>query len=245
MCDILIICCVLVSLYVQTCNFRFGAAVFFRYIAKNKDGPACRMSRVVQVCCTSSFWLTFNMRYAEHVSWRQCLCKCCNQPEMCLRGVRESSSLNITHLSPKAQQVSSAKGRTGESTWRLSQRSLLARLKKKHPSEIGRGSEHEINGAYLKDIREQSSCHIPVIKNRNLAFQHTVKCFCASDSPVCLLLCLISMRCGVEDSQRCLGPGSGSSCPTPGSPAASWEMSRGESRGETVSCRPRSPSFTF
>lgn len=39
---------------------------------------------------------------------------------------------------------------------------IRKKKKKKHPSWWG--SEHEISGAYLKDIREQASCHIPVIK---------------------------------------------------------------------------------
>lgn len=46
------------------------------------------------------------------------------------------------------------------------------------------GTEDEINGAYLKDIREQSSCHIPVIKHRNPAFQRTVARLYEDDSPV-------------------------------------------------------------
>lgn len=159
-----------------------------------------------------------------------------------LSGGWKSSSLNITYFSQKTQQVSSVRGRTGESTWRLYQRSLLARSEKAVSQP---GSEHGINGAYLKDIREQSSCHLPVMKYRNPAFQHTVPCLYESDSPVSFLPCLIStcwwrMLLGHRCIRTKLDSGSsyGPLQTDPGD-VKGWGQRR------TNRCWPRSPSFTI
>lgn len=139
---------------------------------------------------------------------------------MYLGGSRKSSSLNINLLIPKES--------TGVQRKRQNERKHLTTVSvfpvgkiKNHPGEAEQASEDEINGAYLKDIREQSSCHIPVIKYRTLAFQHTVPCLYEDDSRVSFLSRLISTwRWGMGDGQRSLHSklGSGTSYPRIGSP---------------------------
>lgn len=123
----------------------------------------------------------------------------------------------------------------------------IGKIKNHHPSEAKQGSEHEINGAYLKDIREQSPCHIPVIKYRNLAFQRTVPCLYEGDSPVSFLPCLISMwRWRMEDGQ-----GAYMLNWAPGRPTRHWSLPsglgdvKGWGQRRKDRCRPRSPSFTL